>query len=196
MPVVRTFIAVLLTAELRSKIVEVQEQFRAAAPRVKWVAEGNLHVTLKFLGDVGDDRLGEICAALEKATVGASPFRLVVSGAGAFPNLHRPRVVWIGLGSGADSLTAIAGNVESELAALGYSKEERPFSAHITIGRVRPETRVDDLTSAMQTAGIAEIGDLEVKSIALMKSDLRREGPVYSILKEITFDRPQGGSGF
>jgi RNA 2',3'-cyclic 3'-phosphodiesterase len=182
---VRTFIAVLLTADLKTKIRQVQEQFIKASPEVKWVAEENLHVTLKFLGDVDEERLGEICAAVESAISEEEMFSMRVAGAGAFPNPRRPRVVWIGLQSGVERLSRIAAKIESALEPLGFPKEPRGFSAHVTIGRAKPDRPVGNLARAIDDADVGEIGEVRVDSVAVMKSDLRKEGPIYSVLKEI-----------
>jgi RNA 2',3'-cyclic 3'-phosphodiesterase len=182
---VRTFIAVLLRTDLKNKISVVQKQFIKAAPEVKWVDEENFHVTLKFLGDVDTERLGEICAALESAVSEEEAFSMQVACAGAFPSLSRPRVVWIGLQTGVERLSQIAAKIESELERVGFPKEERRFSAHVTIGRVRPDRPFGALAKAIEEAEVGEIGEARVDSIAVMKSDLCREGPVYSVLKEI-----------
>lgn len=182
---VRTFIAVLLTADLKKTIGQIQQKFIEAAPEVKWVAEENFHVTLKFLGDVDEDRLGEIYAALEQAVSAEEAFSMQVGGAGCFPNTRNPRVVWIGLQSGVEPLSRIAAKIESELEPLGFPKEGRKFSAHITIGRARPDRPARGLASAIQEAEIGELGEIAVDSVAVMKSDLRREGPIYSVLKQI-----------
>jgi len=187
---IRVFIAALLTADLKAKIKAVQDRFRQADPDVKWVAAENFHVTLKFLGDVAEDRLESVCRAVEAAAAGVRPFAVTVSGAGTFPNPRRPRVVWVGLGSGFDQLAALAGRVESELAGIGFPKEDRRFSAHVTIGRVRDNRRTDALAEALESADVGEIGAVDVSAVAVMRSDLRREGPIYSVLREVQLESP------
>jgi len=184
----------LLTADLRSRISAIQEQFRQAAPEVKWVAEENLHITMKFLGGVDESRVDSISDALAGAITGTEPFSVTVSGVGAFPNVRRPRTIWVGVSAGAGRLAAVADNVESAMARMGFPKEERRFSAHITIGRVRPEQKVDALSDALQSADVGELGTVDVPGVALMKSDLQPKGPIYSILKDIPFSPSQGGS--
>ncbi|MDO8683588.1 MAG: RNA 2',3'-cyclic phosphodiesterase [Armatimonadota bacterium] len=187
---IRTFIAVLLTAELRSKIGQIQDRFRKAAPEVKWVAEDNFHVTMKFLGNIDEARLESIYAALERAVAdGPEPFSVNISDAGAFPNVRRPQTIWVGLREGTENLAALAGNIESELDKIGFPKEGRKFSSHITIGRVKYLNNINALAEALQSAEVGEIGVFDVRSITVMKSDLRREGPVYSVQKEIPLNQ-------
>lgn len=190
---VRTFIAVLLTDELKSRISTVQDQFKDLAPEVKWVARENLHVTLKFLGDVDSGRIEAVCSAMASAVEGVEAFSMGVSGVGAFPNPRRPRTVWVGLDSGAESLAEVAQRVDSALAGLGFPKEDRKFTGHVTIGRVKDERRIGSLPEALLAAKSTEFGAVDVAGITVMKSDLRREGPVYTVIKEIPLDRPQGG---
>ncbi|MDO8589129.1 MAG: RNA 2',3'-cyclic phosphodiesterase [Armatimonadota bacterium] len=190
----RAFIAVLLSADLKDKIRMVQEQFIKVAPEVKWVAKDNFHVTLKFLGDVESERVDEICSALGSAVAEQSAFAMEVAGVGAFPNPGRPQTVWVGVKSGFECLAGIAGEVESALERVGFPKEGRRFSAHITIGRVRSDRPAHALAGELQAADVGEIGRIQINSIAVMKSDLHREGPIYSVLREIPLQL-QGGGG-
>lgn len=188
----RAFIAVLLTADLRSRIGSIQERLKKVAPEVKWVAEENFHITMKFLGSVDENRVDSISDALAGAVTGTEPFSVTISGVGAFPNARRPRTIWVGVSAGAGQLAAVDDKVEPAMARLRFPKEPRRFSAHITIGRVRPDQKVDALSRALQSADIGELGVVDVAGVALMNSDLQPKGPVYSILKDIPFSPSQG----
>lgn len=189
---VRAFIAVLISDDLKRRIALVQEEFKKVAPEVKWVSEENFHITLKFLGDVEADRLAAIPAMLSDSLADVEEFDIGIGGVGAFPNHGRPRTVWVGVTDGRERLAEVAQQVEEQLAGLGFHKEDRSFSAHLTIGRVKDGRGADALTSALQKADVGSMGTVRVKSVAVMKSELRREGPIYSVLSEIPL-RSAGG---
>lgn len=191
---IRTFIAVLISNDLKRKIAVVQEDFKKVAPEVKWVEEDNFHITVKFLGDVNSDRLKDVTLAVSQSVADLTPFEAEIGGFGAFPNARRPRVVWAGIETGQDELKALAERVENALETLGFPKEDRPFSAHVTIGRVRDERRVGGLTRALEDAETGRQGSIRVESVAIMKSELRRNGPIYSALAEVPLTGTEEGS--
>jgi 2'-5' RNA ligase len=183
MTVVRTFVAVLLADELRKRISEVQEQAKKLAPDVKWVAPDNFHATLKFLGNVREDALEAVFSAVEEAAGAFSAFELSMSRLGAFPNARNARVVWVGIEDGRDELAALASAVDARLAKLGFPREERDFKSHITIGRVKSSKRLDDLARGIDEIDASDLGRQTVSSVAVMQSDLRPTGPVYTPLR-------------
>jgi 2'-5' RNA ligase len=163
---------------------------RRVAGGVGWVATDNLHVTVKFLGQVPLSRLGEIADAVARAVSGAQGFDLAIQGLGAFPTASRPRVVWAGLGDGAEPLRALAARVEDALAALGFEREARAFSPHVTLGRVR-EPRRDPRLEAAILAGAAEpFGTVRVERVCVMRSELSPRGARYSELSAATMSGP------
>jgi 2'-5' RNA ligase len=153
------------------------------------VAWENFHVTLKFLGDTEAGRLSRISDALAESLAGVEPFDLEIVGAGAFPSAGRPRTVWVGVTSGKEQLVDVAERVEDSLENQGFSREDRPFSAHVTIGRLRDDRGARRLSPALRDTAVGHLGTVRVGSVALMRSDLRPQGPVYSVLAEI----PLGG---
>jgi 2'-5' RNA ligase len=185
MRVVRTFVAVLIAEELKQRIAEVQEQVKKLAPDVKWVAPENFHVTLKFLGNVSEDALPGVFAAVEAAAQAIPPFELSLSGLGAFPSPRNARVVWVGIENGREKLTDLARAVDARLSELGFDKEEREFKTHITIGRVKTSKHLDKLAEGIQQAEAGDMGTQPVTSVTVMQSELRPEGPVYSPLKVV-----------
>jgi len=180
---VRTFVAVLLGDELKKRISEVQEQTKKLAPNVKWVAPENFHVTIKFLGSVGEEALAGVFSAVEEAAKPFEAFEMSVSGLGAFPNPKNARVVWVGIKDGHDELARLASAVDVGLARLGFSKETRGFRSHITIGRVKTPGRLDRLARGIDEIDALDLGRQKVTDLAVMKSDLRPDGPIYTPLR-------------
>lgn len=183
MKVIRTFVAVLISENLKKEISEVQEQVKKLAPDVKWVTPENFHVTLKFLGDVREDHISQVCDAVDNAARAFSPLDVSVGGLGAFPNVQRGRVVWVGIEDGGRELSDLAGALDEKLAALGFERETKPFMSHITIGRVK-DRFPSALAAGMQDVNAEGLGVQRVASVAVMRSDLQPQGPVYSPLHE------------
>jgi len=146
------------------------------------VAPGNLHLTLKFLGQVGEERIGPIVDALTRAVSSTKAFEARVQGLGAFPSLTRPRVVWAGVTEGADQMVDLAGRVDAALAALGFAPDARPFSPHVTLGRVRQPGRNPALADALQAAAGREFGRIRIAGASLMRSELSPRGARYTEL--------------
>lgn len=182
---VRTFIAVVLPQNVKQAIGSVESQLRKSAPRVRWVPPENLHITLKFLGNVDSERLPDVEAAVRAAVSELEPFRINFKGAGAFPNQRSPRVIWIGVEGDVSLLMEAAERVDKELVRIGFEAEVRPFKGHVTIGRCRDDKDGVGLTDALKSIGVLELGYMVVDNIVVMKSELRPEGPIYSEIAEI-----------
>ena len=178
----RLFVAVLVPDDLRPALAAAQERLRAAGAAVKWVAPGNFHFTLKFLGEVPDGRVQDIEAALAKIQPGFGAITLTLRGLGAFPTTRRPRVLWAGVTAGAEPMQRLAGGVEQALTPLGFAREARPFSAHLTIGRVEQPT--PDLTARLEREQATEFGAMAVLSFCLVRSMLRPSGPEYTVVTQ------------
>jgi RNA 2',3'-cyclic 3'-phosphodiesterase len=153
-----------------------------AAPDVGWVSPDNLHLTLKFLGGVEPGRLAGIEVALARVAVEARPFDLAVRGLGAFPTPSRPRVLWAGVAAGGEALGALARRVDDALAALGFEREARAYSPHVTLGRVRMPRRDASLAAALAAGAGTDFGHARVARLDLMRSDLSPRGARYSSL--------------
>jgi 2'-5' RNA ligase len=180
--VIRTFVAVCLDEELRSRISDVQERVMKLAPNVKWVAPDNFHVTLKFLGNVSPKRLSVVQAAMDEVAGSLAAFDLAISGTGVFPTPRRPRVIWAGVEEGREQLVALADAVEKVLVKAGFEKEEKPFRSHITIGRVKESKPVEGLVEGLEEIDTSGLGVQRVASISVMESVLRPGGPEYTPL--------------
>jgi 2'-5' RNA ligase len=187
---IRTFIAIELDESIKDSLTELQERLKGEAPRgsVRWVRSGGIHLTLKFLGDVPADQIGEITKALQKSCQGFAPFSLSCGGLGCFPNLRRPRVVWVGVQEETGTLAQLKKSIEENVAPLGYPSEKRKFSPHLTLGRVQKRVGPGDRGRLGDLVGALEIGvlsQMEVRSVNLMRSDLRPSGAVYTRLAEV-----------
>lgn len=186
MSLLRAFIAVEIPAPIQEAIHKQTSGLRQAlgAGLVRWVAAGNLHLTLKFLGDISPSSLELLTQMLATEAAQVHGFEMQVSGLGSFPNLKRPRVIWVGLEAPA-ALETMRRGIEAAAALLGYAGEERPASPHLTIGRVRQNLSASDLQkirTGLEAAKIGRIGPVPVGAVHLFKSELRPTGSVYSKL--------------
>ncbi len=184
---IRTFIAVELEEAQKRALRDVQETLKAerAGRYVRWVAPEAIHLTLKFLGGVDADRMPALQSALDQACAGIPPFTLSLAGLGAFPNTRRPNVVWVGIGGETGTVARLAEQIDRACASLGFPAETRPFSPHLTLGRVKRDVRPADQQFVGEMVAQAEVGDLgecRVSHVNIMKSDLRPTGSVYARL--------------
>jgi 2'-5' RNA ligase len=180
----RTFIAIELPERIKKKIEEVQAPLRKTNTFVSWVKPENIHVTLKFLGEVPEDKINEIFLATEKALEGTRKFTMSLKGMGAFPDSRRPRVIWLGAGSGEKELSFLANRVVEEMEKIGFPKEDRKFSAHFTIGRVKSPKNIEKLMELVKSSDF-QTEDIEVNEVVVMKSQLHPAGAIYTPLKKI-----------
>ena len=185
----RSFIAVELPPEIQKAIARSTAGLQKALPKplVRWVAQQNIHLTLKFLGDVSNTNLELLAEGLRGEAVQHPAFSLTVGGLGAFPNARRARVVWIGL-EAPPGLASLQHGVEGVAARLGYPLEERPFSPHLTIGRVGQGASAADLArirTALEATPVGQLGEVLVDALHIFKSDLQPTGSVYICLYAI-----------
>ncbi|UCH33317.1 MAG: RNA 2',3'-cyclic phosphodiesterase [Armatimonadota bacterium] len=176
----RAFVAVNLDGNLRQAIGEAQGSLRRTGGDVKWVRPDNMHLTLKFLGWVDDARLAPIVEAVRPAVEAEAPFRLRIEGTGGFPSATAPRVIWVGVKEGAEELARLAERVEAALEPLGFDREARGFSPHVTVGRCRSAGGRDGLAAEIRAMRERPFGEMEVRRVELMRSDLRPTGPIYT----------------
>lgn len=191
MTVLRTFIAIELTSELRDSLGQLQHHLQAqVAPRsVRWVRPEGVHLTLKFLGDTAVDRVDAVSAELAQAASEVCPFSFTVGGLGCFPNTQRPRVLWVGLQEPTGELARLRNAIEARVAPLGFPTEKRPFSPHLTLGRVQrraSKSEVREIGQIVASSEIGIVGAVATTTIAYIKSDLRPSGAVYTILDRAT----------
>ena len=179
----RTFIAVSIDKTIRDHAVALQESLGRSGADVKWVEPENLHVTLLFLGEVEDRALPAVCRVVSDVTAERAPFEMSVERAGCFPNPRRPRTLWVGVGDGLQELVALHDALEQPLLDLGcYRREERQYTPHLTLGRVKGDSGADQLASALARRADWQGGRVRVGEVLVMSSELRPEGPTYTIL--------------
>ncbi len=181
---IRSFIAIELSGEVKKTLTRLQNRLKSGcrAP-VRWTEPDGTHLTLKFLGDIDPGISGKITAAMAEAARGVHPFHLAVSGLGVFPDPRRVRVVWVGITGDLEKLTQLQKSIESALSPLGFMTEARPFTPHLTLGRVRDQARPDERQSLGQlvpgTVNESECR-FDVNSVHLIKSQLTPQGPIYT----------------
>lgn len=184
----RTFIAIELPQEVKNALVKLQEQLRKTGADVNWVQPDNIHLTLKFLGEIGEKKLDKINSILEKAAKEYSCFQAEISTLGAFPKINYPRVIWVGIEKGGIEIKKIVQELEEQIEKIGIAKESRPFSTHITIARVRSALNQQALAQELnQLIHYFDEKKLQFKArgITLFKSILGPGGAAYEPLKVI-----------
>jgi 2'-5' RNA ligase len=188
----RIFIAVKLSSEIKLRLGEVQNKLKESGVDVKWVKPENIHLTLKFLGNVIELKLEPLVKEVGEVARKFSPFKIKFSGLGTFPNLKNPRVIWIGIEGEVKELLKLKGEIEENLVKLEFASEGREFKPHLTLGRVKSFQNKGELSEAVSSLNIPRIGEMEVNKISIIKSELRREGPIYTVVGEIHLDKYQG----
>lgn len=186
MGVVRAFIAIDLPEDILERIEDVSHQLQSQLRRypIKWVPVGNIHLTLKFLGDVSENNLRLIEDMLAGEVGEHSPFEFGVGRLGAFPDMKRPRVVWVGV-EAPEELLALQRGIESAMQRLGYQREQRPFQPHLTLARVARKatsSQVYAIGRILREITVSFLGSARVTQVHLYRSDLHPDGAVYTRL--------------
>jgi 2'-5' RNA ligase len=177
---IRTFVAVEIDRPIRNRASELIGLLRGTEADVAWVEPQNLHLTLKFLGNVHEQEIFQVCRAVQRGADEIPPFDLEVCGAGAFPNAARPRTVWLGARDGVKQMIALHDAIENSLADLGYREEHRQFQTHLTLGRVHGAgPTIADLGKLLQQHAEFFAGCMTVNRVTVFSSDLTPEGPIY-----------------
>ena len=182
---IRAFIAVDLSESIRSGVAKLIKAVEPHVDDTKWVSPENLHVTLKFLGDVPLNELPALIKAVQKGTENVEAFDLEFLGCGAFPDLLSPKTIWLGCDRGADELTILASRIEDELFRLGYPKESRRFSPHLTIGRLKKGGAARSLAEFFDVYKEKPFGSCGVDEVVIYSSELTRQGPKYDALATV-----------
>jgi 2'-5' RNA ligase len=182
---IRAFIAIELPAELQNRISqEIASVQQRAGHAVRWVSTQNIHLTIKFLGNVSPANLNALTAVLAGESIRHKAFEFSVGELGAFPNKLRPRVVWVGI-QAPPQLSELQHGIDRETNRLGYAGEERDFSPHLTLGRVSQHAspqEVKQIADALTVSSIGNLGKVRVDSIRLYRSDLQQGGAIYTPL--------------
>ena len=189
MAVIRAFIAIELPEGLKKELAELEAQLKINSPHVvKWVDPNSIHITLKFLGEISADSIDELMLAIEESAQGIQPFQLEVREVGAFPNLERPQVLWVGVKGELVKITQLQKNIESNTEQLGFRRESRAFSPHLTLGRVRDEAGPNErqrLGKLLTDTIFTGLHNVDVEAVNLIRSQLTPTGPIYTCISSV-----------
>lgn len=186
--VVRTFICIEIPESIKERIDGLQRTLGEIDAQVSWTKPSNIHLTLKFLGDVEVSRIERVGDAVERAATGISPFEVEVSGAGCFPSPRSPRVLWVGLSVVPEPLKQLYASIEDELARDGFPREKRKFSPHLTIGRIRTPHNSTLVAEPLIATGFTP-ETFDATGVIVMRSDLKPTGSIYTRQAVISFIR-------
>jgi len=191
MSLIRTFIAIKVSDEVRKRCATLIRTLGAGEMAATWTRAENLHHTLKFLGDTADTQLPNVCRAMTRAAASIDPFVLESVGVGVFPRIAAPRVVWIGAGTGASAMIALHDALDQELYEVGFALEARRFKPHLTLGRVRKGggTR-ETLAKRIEDNRDFLAGQTPVVELTLFSSELQKGGPIHTVLARAPLGMP------
>jgi len=184
----RSFIAVELSKEIAAGVRKIQGRLRDRAAGVSWVRPEGIHLTLRFLGDVDPGRVEGIASRAEECVKAIAPFFIGIRGCGGFPNPRNPRVIWIGVEDPAGLLKEIQAKVEQGMEEMGFTREARAYTPHLTIGRLRSGKGKGEVAQALEAMKGCDLGTMEVREICLFRSQLKPTGAEYTKLKVIPLE--------
>lgn len=185
---IRTFIAIDVPAAQQREILHLQTALRSLLPHVRWVSSPLLHITLHFLGEVPAPELDKVAQAVAAGIKHQSPFEILLRGVGGFPPRSSPRVIWLGVATGAAELRRLYGSLADELALSGFSPSREEYHPHVTLGRVSvrlPGAAWKEVTKRF--AGV-EVGPFQASEVRVVKSDLTPHGPQYTTLTSFSLE--------
>lgn len=185
---IRAFIAIELSEEAKKALAELQAEFIKSEADVKWVKPENIHITLKFLGNITEEQKEKIQEILDDNLKGFNSFKIGLQGVGAFPKPNYPRVVWVGT-TGEEQLKPIAKLIDEKINKLGFPKEERAFKSHLTFARVRSGRNKDKLTEALKKFEAFSGPEFLVDAVCLLQSALTPQGSIYTLLHKTYLNR-------
>lgn len=184
---IRTFIAVKLPDHVIRRLSECQQDLKKHNMRVKWTRPENIHLTLKFLGDILPNDVGPVCRAIDSSVKEFTPITLYAGGVGVFPRIRRPKILWTGILGQTDVLVKMHNAIDAGLSILGFTKEERPFTGHLTLGRFKGNPDSELLIDVMKTYSDMVSDEFLVNAVSVYQSDLKSSGPIYTNLASIRF---------
>ena len=178
----RTFVCIELPETVQALLAKFQDSLKRLGADVSWVKPSNIHLTLKFLGEVSEPMLATLSSIVEKAAISTVPFELQVNGAGFFPNLRAPRVLWVAIKPVPQQLQDLQVWIDVELFKLGIAREDRKFSPHLTVGRVKSPRNLQTLVDAMHNLDVVS-EKFTAREITVMRSELKSTGAHYMPIK-------------
>ncbi len=189
----RLFIALPLARPVEEQLGKLIFVLKQKGGLVRWVAAKNIHLTMRFLGDTDEKLVPQLGSMIDEIAAEFAPVETQISRLGAFPNVNRPNVIWVGLSENIDVLAEIANRIEKRVRELGFTPEPKPFKAHLTLGRVKDHRGIAGLTGFMQSHEFEPIS-LELDRIVLFKSTLTPQGSIYERLHEELLSAPEAES--
>ncbi len=181
---IRTFLAIELPAKLKQDADKLIVKLKSENSEIRWVRAANLHFTLRFLGDIEQDQVPILADKMKANLTELKPFPLKLSGLGCFPNMKRPRVIWLGGDGDLEALNKLAYQVESACRECGFGKADKPFSAHLTIGRIKNPRGLEPFIEHISKIKF-ESDSFDVSEVVVFKSDLSPRGPTYTALAKV-----------
>ena len=181
----RAFIGIALPEQVRASLRELQQELNQAGADVKWVEPEQLHITLKFLDEISEEQQRQVQEALKRITQHTPAFQVGLRELGAFPSLNDPRIMWVGVDEGRSQVVQLAEAIEQDSRALGLKKEDRRYSAHATIGRMRSPRGARDFIERLHTIQWNPPTSWQASSITLYHSVLASDGPTYAVLADL-----------
>ena len=187
----RAFIAIEISDDIKSILTQIESHLKYSDADVKWVKPEIIHLTLRFLGEITDKKCEDVKSVLDTIAKSTKSFELTLKDIGAFPKIEHPRVIWVGLERGRTETADLAERIDESLSRMAFAKENRPFSPHLTIGRVRSERNKDKLKDKISSASasfqVPGAGSHKITSVVLFQSTLTPQGPIYTKLHEARF---------
>jgi 2'-5' RNA ligase len=181
---IRAFIAVPLPEKLKLEVDKLIVGLKPLGSGITWVRAANLHFTLRFLGDIDSDSIPTLKQAVESQLSGLASFNICLAGLGCFPNMNRPRVVWVAAATDIDKMKELAARVENACRESGYGQADKPFAPHLTIGRIKLPSGLDRLMESLKTTKF-QTEQFSVDKVIIYKSDLTPRGPIYTAMGEV-----------
>ena len=182
---IRAFIAFPLPEMIKIQISDIQERLKSDHLPVRWVRPENIHLTLKFLGEISTSSIDVITGAIRETVLGCRPLMLVTKGIGVFPGIKKPRVLWIGTSGDIKPLLKIQGSLESNLEKQGFAREKRPFKSHLTLGRFKGQIPIEKLSGILRFYSDFSSEPFEARELILYRSELRPSGAIYTKIQTL-----------
>ena len=181
----RCFIAIELPEAVKSTLSGIEEELKKSKADVRWVKPDNVHLTLKFFGNIEEKKTEKIIEIMEGICNQYASFPIEIKGMGTFPNIKSPRVLWVGI-EGNDTLKTLQKEIENRMESIGFEREDRAFTAHLTLGRFRSSIEKEGLLKAVKLhEKDTFVGSINVQSLSLIRSDLHPEGARYTKIIDI-----------
>ena len=182
---IRSFIAIPMDPEVCRATVRLIDRIREPGDGIKWVPTDNLHLTLKFLGDVHNTEVPRVCEIIRAVCADFEPFELRFAGTGGLPALSRARVIYAGVDDASGSLTRMVMDLEKQLADLGFKPEPRDYKPHLTLGRAKSRRASEEVVRRIEDEMDVELGNMSVTEVQMIASFLDKHGPTYQVMDTV-----------